>query len=222
MLFDDNKIKIAKKPGKRQKENPARCTGEGKRWKWNIREVSREGKTVCLDFEATLDFILLDLQTKIPQPFILDNELFSSLYFKYLENIHESQQLEIVKPQVLHKPNVLLFSKHYWYFPFIFKFLFLYFTISSKLNSMYWNIQYTDEPNKKIIVILIIYQNVKLNLLFLQIVKHRRWLRADTFHVFKLRWAKYFFFIVCGIVSICFNVFFLSLFSGLWPNSSWA
>ena len=39
-----NKIKMSRKPGKRQKENPARCTEEGKRWKGNIREGSREGK----------------------------------------------------------------------------------------------------------------------------------------------------------------------------------
>ena len=31
LLFDDNKIKMARKPGKEKKENPVRCTGEGKR-----------------------------------------------------------------------------------------------------------------------------------------------------------------------------------------------
>ena len=31
MLFDDNKIKMARKPGKKQKENPVGFTGEGKR-----------------------------------------------------------------------------------------------------------------------------------------------------------------------------------------------
>ena len=30
---------------KKQKENPVGCTGEGKSWKGNIREGSREGKT---------------------------------------------------------------------------------------------------------------------------------------------------------------------------------
>ena len=30
LLFDDNKIKMARTPEKEQKENPARCTGEGK------------------------------------------------------------------------------------------------------------------------------------------------------------------------------------------------
>jgi len=44
-LFDDNKIKIARKPGKKPKENLVACTGEGKRWKGNIREGSRECKT---------------------------------------------------------------------------------------------------------------------------------------------------------------------------------
>ena len=38
-LFDDHNIKMARKPGKKQKENPVGCTGEG-----NIREGSREGK----------------------------------------------------------------------------------------------------------------------------------------------------------------------------------
>ena len=42
MLFDDNEIKMARKPVKKQKENPVGCTGEGKRWKGNIREGSRE------------------------------------------------------------------------------------------------------------------------------------------------------------------------------------
>ena len=48
LLFNDNKIKIAWKPGKKQKENPVRCTKEGERWKGNIRERSREGKTVIV------------------------------------------------------------------------------------------------------------------------------------------------------------------------------
>ena len=37
------RLKIARKPGKKQKENPVRCTGECKTW--DIREGSREGKT---------------------------------------------------------------------------------------------------------------------------------------------------------------------------------
>ena len=36
---------MARKPGKKQKENPVECTEEGERWKGNIREGSREGKT---------------------------------------------------------------------------------------------------------------------------------------------------------------------------------
>ena len=44
MLFDD-KIKMARKPGKEQKENPVGCTGEGKRSKGIISEGSGEGKT---------------------------------------------------------------------------------------------------------------------------------------------------------------------------------
>ena len=31
LLFDDNKVKIARKSGKKQKESPAGCNGEGKR-----------------------------------------------------------------------------------------------------------------------------------------------------------------------------------------------
>ena len=31
LLFDDNKVKMARKPGKKQQENPVECTGEGTR-----------------------------------------------------------------------------------------------------------------------------------------------------------------------------------------------
>jgi len=41
LLFHDNEIKMARKPGKKQKKDPVGCTGEGERWKGNIRE----GKT---------------------------------------------------------------------------------------------------------------------------------------------------------------------------------
>ena len=41
MLFNNNKIKMARKPGNKQKENPVGCTGDGKISKGNIRE----GKT---------------------------------------------------------------------------------------------------------------------------------------------------------------------------------
>ena len=37
-FYDDNKIKMARKPGKKQKENQVECTGEGKLWKGNIRD----------------------------------------------------------------------------------------------------------------------------------------------------------------------------------------
>ena len=36
----------SRKPGKEQKENPVECTGEGKRWKGNIREGTKEGSTI--------------------------------------------------------------------------------------------------------------------------------------------------------------------------------
>ena len=44
LSFDD-KIKMTKNTGKKQKENLVGCNGEGKRWKGNIREGSGEGKT---------------------------------------------------------------------------------------------------------------------------------------------------------------------------------
>ena len=44
-MFDDNKIKMTRKPRKKQKKNPVGCNGEGKRCIGNIREGSREGKT---------------------------------------------------------------------------------------------------------------------------------------------------------------------------------
>ena len=31
LLFDDNKMKMTRKPGKKRKENPVACTGEDKR-----------------------------------------------------------------------------------------------------------------------------------------------------------------------------------------------
>ena len=31
LLFDENMIKMARKPGKKQNENPLECTGKGKR-----------------------------------------------------------------------------------------------------------------------------------------------------------------------------------------------
>ena len=44
LLFDDNKIKLARKPGKKQKKNLVGCTGEGKIRKGNLRERPREVK----------------------------------------------------------------------------------------------------------------------------------------------------------------------------------
>ena len=41
LLFDDNEVKMARKPGKKQKENPVACTGEDKRWKGNMRRAQR-------------------------------------------------------------------------------------------------------------------------------------------------------------------------------------
>ena len=44
-FLDYNKIKMTRKPVKKQKRNPVGFTGEGNRCKGNIREGSREGKT---------------------------------------------------------------------------------------------------------------------------------------------------------------------------------
>ena len=44
-MFDDNKINMARKPGKKQRENPVGCTREGKILKGNIRLELRECKT---------------------------------------------------------------------------------------------------------------------------------------------------------------------------------
>ena len=47
LLFDDNKIKMARKPGKIWKENPVGCTREDKK---KIREDHRKFKmeTACI------------------------------------------------------------------------------------------------------------------------------------------------------------------------------
>ena len=38
LLFDDNKIKMARKAGKKKEENLVKCTGGGKTRKGNIRK----------------------------------------------------------------------------------------------------------------------------------------------------------------------------------------
>ena len=43
-MFDDNKTNMARKPGKKQRENPVGCSGESKDEK-EIREGYREDKT---------------------------------------------------------------------------------------------------------------------------------------------------------------------------------
>ena len=42
VMFDANNVKMARKPGKKRKEYPVGCTGEGKRWKINKRRVPRK------------------------------------------------------------------------------------------------------------------------------------------------------------------------------------
>ena len=41
LLFDDKRIKMARKPGNKPNENQLGCTGKGKRWKVNKRMVQR-------------------------------------------------------------------------------------------------------------------------------------------------------------------------------------
>ena len=54
-MLDDNKIKMERKPRKKQKENTVECIGEGKRRKGNIREGSRKYKTgTALEFSLEL------------------------------------------------------------------------------------------------------------------------------------------------------------------------
>ena len=45
LLFDDNKIKMARKSAKKKKNYPVWCTGEGKRREGNIRKGSRDSNT---------------------------------------------------------------------------------------------------------------------------------------------------------------------------------
>ena len=54
LLFVDDDIKMARKPGKKREENPVGCAGEGKRCKGNRREELREGKTGTV-LELSLD-----------------------------------------------------------------------------------------------------------------------------------------------------------------------
>ena len=51
LLFDDSKIRMARKPEKKEKENPVGCTGEGKRRKGNIRE-GKTGTVLQLSLEV--------------------------------------------------------------------------------------------------------------------------------------------------------------------------
>ena len=44
-MFDDNRLKIERQPGKKQKENPVGCTRESKIKIGNIKEGAREDKT---------------------------------------------------------------------------------------------------------------------------------------------------------------------------------
>ena len=51
MLFGDDRVNRARKPGKKQKENPVGCTGEGKISKGNIRE-GKTGTVLELSLEV--------------------------------------------------------------------------------------------------------------------------------------------------------------------------
>ena len=59
---------MAREPGKIWKENPVGCTGEDKRLKGNIREGSREVKTVTVLELSTLSWYLISMKfcTQLP------------------------------------------------------------------------------------------------------------------------------------------------------------
>ena len=63
LWFDSNKMKMARKIGTKQEENPVRCTGEGKRLKGNIRWVKRrqDGNHLVVELvgELTLHIIYI-------------------------------------------------------------------------------------------------------------------------------------------------------------------
>ena len=50
LLFNDASIKMASKPVKKRKENPAWCAGEGKQIKGNIGEEKRTVDSVKFEF----------------------------------------------------------------------------------------------------------------------------------------------------------------------------
>ena len=50
-LFDDNKIKMARKPGKKLKENPVGCIGEGK----DEKEIYEKGIYESFKTETVLE-----------------------------------------------------------------------------------------------------------------------------------------------------------------------
>ena len=52
LLFDDNKIQMARKPGKKQKENPVEFTGEDEKWKGNTIE-GKTGTVLELNLEVS-------------------------------------------------------------------------------------------------------------------------------------------------------------------------
>ena len=72
MLLFDYKVKMARKPGKKQKENPVDCTGESKRWKGNIKE----GKTRSV-LELILEMRFGD-EVKTPASTDVDNSVFDA------------------------------------------------------------------------------------------------------------------------------------------------
>ena len=80
-LLDENKIRIARKPGKKHKEIPLGCTEEGKRWKENIREGSREGRTrTSLELSLENISVFINLFKSSTQVAILtDNECMYGL-----------------------------------------------------------------------------------------------------------------------------------------------
>ena len=64
-LFDDKKVKIVMEPGEVQEENPVGCTGEGERWKGNIREGKTGTVLKLVKFGGEVTFVNFMLQASI-------------------------------------------------------------------------------------------------------------------------------------------------------------
>ena len=88
LLFDDDKIEIARKPGKKQKGNQVGYIGDSKRWIGNIRKGYREGKTVTVSvFSLEVrwplwGWFLITSIARIKNPIRWTNEHIAIIYFQ--------------------------------------------------------------------------------------------------------------------------------------------